>query len=85
MDDNTVIYTKCPHCHQGWYGKELGRETHLEGDKEVVDSLVVEGINPTELNKSIQCLNCHREYVPIKYAVAMDKFVADRLMTCKGH
>lgn len=85
MNDNTVIYTKCPHCHKGWYGKLINKESHIEEGHEVLDSLVIEGINPTELTKSIECLNCHHEYVPAKYAVAMDEFVAERLTTCRGH
>ena len=85
MNDNIVIYTKCPHCHKGWYGELINKESHVENGQEVLDSLVIKGINPTELTKSIQCLNCHREYVPAHYAVAMDQFVAERLTTCKGH
>ena len=74
MNDNIVVYTKCPHCHKGWYGKPIGGRLYY-----------IEGLNPTDLTKKVTCLNCHHDYVPADYAVVMDKFVAERLTTCKGH
>ena len=66
-----VAYIKCPHCHTGWYGKELDVEIGEDG---IVTKFVIEGINPTNIMLPIRCMNCGKYYIPIKEAkVAEDE------------
>lgn len=96
MDREEVIYIQCPHCHSGWYGKLLDVNVHEDKlGNQYLDHLVVSGINPTDLTEELECLNCHEHYTPITKGKQPNRmncligkmwdFVAERLITCKGH
>lgn len=66
MDDK-VVYVGCPHCGAGWYGEILNISMEKVQDTPFikVNSLTIQGMNPTDILKPIMCLNCGRDYTPV--------------------
>lgn len=70
--DRNVIYVGCPHCGKGWYGRFISTSTRpLSQDPAIyeLESLMIQGMNPTDLTKPIKCLNCGNTYQPITKAL----------------
>lgn len=84
-----VLYVKCPHCHTGWYGEYISHSTtEYEGYDSipVFESLIIQGLNPTDLCRPIKCLACGREYLPIEDGLHwMEDWVARAVINTKGN
>lgn len=67
--DERLLYIRCPHCHKGWFTKIIEvicSKCSPNGPVLKIISVIVEGINPTDLMKPIRCLNCGHYYTPIR-------------------